>query len=161
MSILVVYGSNREGTAGLARMIADVFVADGHDAEVAPAADAGPVAGHEAVVVAGALYATRWHRAARRFVRRNAAALREVPVWLVSSGPLDDTAREGTIPPVPQVAAAMELVHARGHMTFGGRLAPDAKGFPASAMAKTRSGDWRDPEHVREWVTLVESELAA
>ena len=30
----------------------------------------------------------------------------------------------------------MEKVGAKGHVTFGGRLPADAKGFPASAMAK-------------------------
>jgi menaquinone-dependent protoporphyrinogen oxidase len=31
----------------------------------------------------------------------------------------------------------MERVGTRGHIILGGRLSPDAKGFPASAMAKT------------------------
>ena len=44
-------------------------------------------------------------------------------------------------------------------LTFGGRLEPDAKGFPASAMAKTKSGDWRDAEHVARWVDQVVDEL--
>lgn len=47
---------------------------------------------------------------------------------------------------------AMARIGARGQVTFGGRLSPDAKGFPASAMAKTRAGDWRDAAHVRRWV---------
>lgn len=54
---------------------------------------------------------------------------------------------------------AVVVSGARGHVTFGGRLAPDAKGFPASAMAKTNAGDWRDPEHVRGWVAAVAKEL--
>jgi len=49
----------------------------------------------------------------------------------------------------------MERVGARGHITFGGRLSPDAKGFPASAMAKNRAGDWRDPAQVRAWVRFI------
>ena len=53
----------------------------------------------------------------------------------------------------------MDRVDARGHVIFGGRLTPDAKGFPASAMAKKNSGDWRDAEEVRTWVRQVASEL--
>src|SRR5664280_1306880 len=34
-------------------------------------------------------------------------------------------------------------------------LGPDAKGFPASAMAKNRAGDWRDPAQVRAWVRSI------
>jgi hypothetical protein len=45
----------------------------------------------------------------------------------------------------------MERIGARGHTTFGGRLSADAKGFPASAMAKKMSGDWRNPDRIRAW----------
>jgi menaquinone-dependent protoporphyrinogen oxidase len=60
---------------------------------------------------------------------------------------------------VPQVQELLERIGARGHVTFGGRLPADAKGFPASAMAKTRAGDWRDPERIRGWAADVAVEL--
>lgn len=109
----------------------------------------------DAVIVAGALYANRWHSDAWRFVRRNAEALRGLPVWLVSSGPLDDSAERHDLAPTKQVRKWADAVGARGHVTFGGRLASDAKGFPASAMAKTNAGDWRDRAHVQRWVETV------
>ncbi|MGZ5380005.1 MAG: hypothetical protein ACXWD8_19055 [Mycobacterium sp.] len=116
---------------------------------VVSAADVYDLAGFEVIVV-GALYAKQMapRRSAIR-VKRNAAALRKLPVWLVSSGPLDESAEQSDIPATPQVRKLAAAVGARGHVTFGGRLAPDAMGFPASAMAKTNAGDWRDPEHVR------------
>jgi menaquinone-dependent protoporphyrinogen oxidase len=103
------------------------------------------------VIVASALYSNRWHRDARRFIRRNTAALRKMPVWLVSSGPLDDSAEHNDIPPTKQVAKLAKRIGARGHVTFGGRLSAHATGFPASALAKTKAGDWRNPDHVRQW----------
>ena len=39
-------------------------------------------------------------------------------------------------PPTSQVRKLAAAVGARSHVTFAGRLTPDAKGFPASAMAK-------------------------
>jgi len=111
-------------------------------------------------MAASAAAGRAWNRDARRLVRRHAKALRERPVWLLSSGPLDDSARAGTLPPVPRVARLAAMVGARGTVTFGGRLAADAKGFPASAMAKTRAGDWRDPGQVTEFADLVSSALA-
>ena len=76
---------------------------------------------------AGALYANRWHRDARRFVRRNTAALRELPVWLVSSGPLSDSAEHQEIPPTRQVAKlAKQLARSAVMSTFGGRLSQTA-----------------------------------
>jgi menaquinone-dependent protoporphyrinogen oxidase len=159
MRVLVVHGSNRGGTAGLAEMIGDALVADGLSVDVRPAREPGSPTGYDAVIVAGALYASRWHRDARRFVRRNAQVLRGLPVWLVASGPLDNRVRAGQLPPVRQVAKLVESVGARGQRTFGGRLEPDAKGFAARAMAKKLAGDWRDPEQVREFPAVVARSL--
>ncbi len=159
MRVLVTFGSKRGGTGGLATMIGDALTEAGCEVVVRPAKQPGDLGGFDAVIVAGALYANRWHRDARRFVRRNTLALRGLPVWMVSSGPLDDSAEERDIPPTAQVAKLLHRVDARGHVTFGGRLEPDAKGFPASAMAKKRAGDWRSPAHVRRWVAAVVSEL--
>jgi menaquinone-dependent protoporphyrinogen oxidase len=155
MRVLVVYGSKRGGTAGLAQMIGEALIADGLSVDVRPAREPGSPIGYDAVIVAGALYASRWHRDARRFVRRNAHVLRSLSVWLVASGPLDGTARDGSLPPVRQVAKLVESIGAIGHETFGGRLEPDAKGFPASAMAKKSSGDWRDPQQVKGFAATV------
>lgn len=159
MDVLIAYGSKRGGTAGLAEMIAEEMVAAGLQVAVQPAREVQSIGNADAVVVAGALYASRWQRDARRFVKRLTEELRRRPVWLVSSGPLDGSASAKEIAPVKQVAAAMASVGARGHVTFGGRLEPDAKGYPASVMAKKMAGDWRDPEDVHRWVVSVVDEL--
>jgi len=94
-------------------------------------------------------------------VKRHAAELRQRPVYFFSSGPLDDSAARREIPPVRGVKALMKRAGARGHVTFGGRLAPDAKGFPARAMARKLSGDWRDAGQVRAWAGSVAAQLRA
>jgi hypothetical protein len=92
-------------------------------------------------------------------VERNVEALRRMPVWLFSSGPLDNSADQKSIPPVKEVAVLMERVGALDHATFGGRLPADAKGFPASAMAKTHAGDWRNPDRVHAWAGEIAEAL--
>jgi menaquinone-dependent protoporphyrinogen oxidase len=159
MTILVTYGSKRGGTKGLAEMVADALRKGGFDVDVRAAGDVDRVDDYEAVIVGGALYAFRWHRDARRFVKHHAAQLRTRPTWLFSSGPLDDSASTKAIPPVKGVQALMKRVNARGHVTFGGRLSPDATGFPARAMAKKVAGDWRDPDAVHAWAASVADEL--
>ena len=160
MRVLVIHGSKRGGTTGLAEMVADALREHGIESHVRAAEHRRrDLATYDAVVVGGGLYAGRWHRDARRFVKRHASELAEMPVWMFSSGPLDYSAEEQDIPPVPQVAAAMELVGARGHTTFGGYLAPDARGFPASAMARRSAGDWRSLEQVRKWVEEISGAL--
>jgi menaquinone-dependent protoporphyrinogen oxidase len=161
MRVLVAYGSKRGGTAGLAQMIAKGLSSNGVEADARAARDVWTLKPYTAVVVAGALYHNRWHRDARWFVQRYADQLRTLPVWLVSSGPLDDSTGWGTLPPVTQVKRIGGEIGARGCVTFGGRLEPDAKGFPASVMAKMHAGDWRDPEQVRGFVLVVVADLAA
>lgn len=159
MSILVTYGSKRGGTEGLAQMVASGLRQEGFQVELLPPKQAKRLDDHEAVVVGGALYAFRWHRAAKRFVKRHTRELRERPVFFFSSGPLDDSATEKVIPPVKGVQALMHRVGAQGHATFGGRLSPDARGFPASAMAKNHAGDWRDAAQVRTSVQSIAADL--
>lgn len=162
MRVLITWGSKRGGTEGIARMIGDDLRGAGHEVVEVAAHGVGRLRAHndfDAVVIGGALYANRWHHDARRFVRRNVAALRKVPVWFFSSGPLDDSALAGPIPPPTQVAVLMERVGALGHATFGGRLAPDAAGFPARAMAKEHAGDWRNREHVARWAADLARQL--
>jgi len=156
---LVVYGTKRAGTFGIAEWIGDTLTESGIETDVRPAEHRIHVSDYDAVIIGGALYTGRWHRHARRFVKRYATVLSGRPVWLFSSGPLDDSAGTTEIPPVPQVRQAIDRIGARGHITFGGRLLPDAKGFPASAMAKKSDADWRDPARVRSWATAVAADL--
>jgi menaquinone-dependent protoporphyrinogen oxidase len=151
MRILITWGSKRGGTEGIARMIGEALEQEGLRVNVLPPDEAARARDFDAAVVGGALYANRWHRAARRFVTRREKDLRRVPVWFFSSGPLDDSAERQVIPPTTQVEILMERVGAQGHATFGGRLLPGARGFPASAMAKKHAGDWRQKDRIRSW----------
>ena len=147
MRVLIAFGSKRGGTAGLADMNGDALRAAGCETVVSPATGIYDLTEFDAVIVASALYANRWHRDARRFVQRNTAALCRLPVWLVSSGPLDDSAEQRDIPPTTQVAKLANRIGARGHVTFGGRLSPDARGLPRLSHGQNPCGRLarRDP----------------
>ncbi len=158
--VLVAYGTEHGSTAEIAEWIAHDLRSRGLVAEVASAGAVRDVDGFDAVILGGALSGGRWHRDARRFARRYATALRGRPVWLFSSGPLDHSAEERDIPPVRSAARAARWLDARGHTTFGGRLRASARGFPASAMARTRAGDFRDRDQVRAWADTIAADLA-
>jgi menaquinone-dependent protoporphyrinogen oxidase len=159
MRVLVTWGSKRGGTAGIGTMIADALRASGVDVVAAPVEQVTSLNGFGGVVIGGALYANLWPWKVRRFVNRNVRALRAVPVWMFSSGPLDATADAKDIPPAPVVGVLAERVGALGHVTFGGRLEPTARGFPASAMAKKHSGDWRNVDRIRAWAARIAAAL--
>jgi menaquinone-dependent protoporphyrinogen oxidase len=157
--VLVAYGSTRGGTREIAEAIAETMLNEGIDVELADAADIRDVFAYDAVIIGGALYMGRWHRAARKLVKAEANALRMRPVWLFSSGPLDASANVRDLPPTHQVENLMSRIAARRHVVFGGRLERDAKGFPASAMAKKMAGDWRDWHQIRGWAKQVAHEI--
>ena len=108
----------------------------------------------------GALYAFRWHREARRFVKRHTRQLRDGRPGFFSSGPLDETATQKDIPPVKGVQALMKRVPAKGHVTFGGRLTPDGA-VSRLGHGQEELGRRRDPEQVRAWTDHVAARLRA
>ncbi|HWA65551.1 MAG TPA: flavodoxin domain-containing protein [Mycobacteriales bacterium] len=160
MQVLVVYGSTRGATAGLAHMVADACATHGVATSVRRAVDVRSISGVDAVVVGGAIYGNRWHPEATAFVRRHHTALRELPVWFFSSGPLDDSARSGALAALPQVSSLAREIDIRGHMTFGGMLDRRPTGLLAMSPWRTL-GDFRDRDHVAEWVDRIAAELAA
>jgi len=159
--VLVAYGTTNGSTAEIAEAVADVLRKDGLTVETAPAASVADVTTYDAVVVGGGLYAGRWHKDARRFVRRHRRALAERPLWLFSSGPLDASASERDIPPVPGVRRTMTRLDARGHVTFGGCLQEGAKGRIARMIVRNgKGGDFRDFTAIETWAASVADELA-
>ncbi len=151
MRILVAFGSKRGGTEGIARIIGNTLADWDVEVEVTTPEMAGPLTDYDAAIIGGSLYAGRWNGHVARFVKRNADQLRTMPVWLFSSGPLSDVAVRESIPPTRRVQSLARLIGARGHATFGGRLARDARGFLATAMARKAAGDWRDSPQIRRW----------
>ena|SRR5439155_8225849 len=101
MNVLVAYATTGGSTAEIARWIAEELRDAGLTVDVRPAADVDNLAGYRAIVLGGAMYAAGWHHDARRFAHRFAAQTAGRPVWLFSSGPLDSSADETDLPPVP------------------------------------------------------------
>ena len=159
-SVLVAYGTTNGSTAQIAEAVAEVLRKEGLTAETMSAGSVADVTRYDAVVVGGGLYAGRWHKDARRFVRRHRRALAECPVWFFSSGPLDATASERDIAPVPGVRRTMTRLGARGHVTFGGCLQEGAKGRIARMIVRNgKGGDFRNFPEIEAWAARVAGEL--
>lgn len=62
-SVLVAYATKSGSTARIAEIIAEALREQGLQAEVRPAREVLKPAGYDAVVLGGALYAGRWHKA--------------------------------------------------------------------------------------------------
>lgn len=160
-TVLVAYASENGSTTRIAETVADVLRKGGLTVETSAARSVASVASYDAVVVGGALYAGRWHKDARRFVRRHRGELVERPVWFFSSGPLDASASHRDIPPVPWVNRAMARLGVREHVTFGGCLEEGAKGRVAAMILKSgKGGDFRDFDAIEAWAAGVAGALA-
>lgn len=160
--VLVAYASKNGSTAQIAEWIGDDLTSRGIEADVRPAAEVGDLIGYDAVILGSAVYAGRWLRSAARFARRHRKVLLELPVWLFSSGPLDATAAEGALPPVPSAVRIADRVDAADQITFGGRLVDGAGGLIArQILAQGKGGDFRDREQVRAWALGVADDIAA
>ncbi|MGW3944387.1 flavodoxin domain-containing protein [Streptomyces phaeochromogenes] len=160
-SVLVAYGTTNGSTAEIAEAVAKVLREDGLTVDVLPARSVASVASYEAVVVGGSVYAGRWQKDARRFLRHHRRALAGRPLWMFSSGPLDASASERDIPPVPGVKRAMVRLDAKEHVTFGGCLEEGAKGFIARKIISSgKGGDFRDFTEIEAWAKRIAGELA-
>ncbi|WP_040814999.1 flavodoxin domain-containing protein [Nocardia concava] len=161
-TVLVAYGSKRGGTAEIAEWIGESLRVAGVAVEVRDARQVRALEEFGAVVVGGALYTGRWHRDARRFARRFGRQLRERPVWVFASGPLDastDGGEDGNAFGAKSVRKIADRIDARETTFFGGRLESTARGFPASAMAKKSAGDFRNRDRIEAWAKEIAARL--
>jgi menaquinone-dependent protoporphyrinogen oxidase len=164
--VLVVVASKYGGTRGIAEVLTAALPATdaareaGLTAVLYDAAHAPAPGRADAVLVGSAVYAGRWREEARDYVTAHAAQLRTRPVWLFSSGPIG-------YPPYPpeephDVHPLRELVGARGHRVFAGRLDAELLSVGERAMVtamRAPLGDFRDMDAVRAWATELAGEL--
>lgn len=163
MRILVATASRHGATHEIGQQLGTALAADladrGTDAEVdvRNASDVTTLADYSAVVLGSAVYMGRWLRDARHFVDEHETALQAVPVWLFSSGPVDDANPKPTpaaAPPTPPWA--------REHRVFPGRLDRSVLGSGerlVAAVVRASDGDHRDPAAVEAWAHEIGAAL--
>ncbi len=157
--VLVAYASKYGSTREIAEAIGETLATAGLDVDVRPAREIRDLSPYGAVVVGSALYAAHWQREANRFLRAHREALRERPVWIFSSGPLDQSANLSEIPMTEHVRPEVEPIAPREHRTFGGRLLPGTPGLDEALLATHRTGDFRDFARIRAWAAAIAAAL--
>lgn len=161
MKILVTTASKHGATAEIADAIAGKLREHDLEVEVHEPADVTTPDGYDAVILGSAVYAGRWMDTARRFSERHHQALRRLPVWLFSSGPIGDP-----LAPVDEPADGHRLLGelgAREHRVFPGRVNSSDLGWverTITKMVKAPDGDFRDFDAIRIWATEIADQLA-
>ena len=172
MVVLVAYATDHGSTRGVADRIAGRLQLRGVRAEACAVADVLQVSRYEAVVLGSAIHGGKWLPEARQFADRNAALLRERPVWLFSVSTLGD--EESMFPPgvadrlrawrkeTPELAEMRRLLHPREHRNFAGAIARSH--WPATGRAfflatGGRYGDHRNWPAIEAWADLIATQL--
>jgi menaquinone-dependent protoporphyrinogen oxidase len=161
MKVLVAVASLHEATHGIAEVVADELRTTGLEVDLRDAGDVTGVAEYQAVVLGSAVYTGDWLPDARHFVRAYGVALKAIPVWLFSSGPIG-AGDETTLGDPPAVQELMKATGAREHWVFSGRLDKQALDVAEQSVTKVveaPEGDYRDLGAIIEWARSIASSL--
>jgi menaquinone-dependent protoporphyrinogen oxidase len=156
--VLVAYASKNGSTAEIAEAVSTELEHHGLEVDCLEAGSVRQIERYGAVVLGSAVYAKRWRRSARRFLRRHGRKLASLPWWVFSSGPVgepkpDDPRAAAWLEP-PRTMAKVERLGARGHVVFGGRVPLEPHNFIERAMVKNtlaEFADRRDWEEISRW----------
>ena len=97
---------------------------------------------------------------ARGLAERQAAALAARPVWLFSSGQVDEPAKPADNP--VDVSKILAANRARDHQMFTGKLVRKHLSFPTGPWPRPSApprGDFRNWAEIREWATSIADTL--
>jgi menaquinone-dependent protoporphyrinogen oxidase len=163
--VLVAYASKYGATAEIARRIGDTLAEEGVQVKVLPAEKAPDLAQFGAVVLGSAVYAGQWRKEAADFLQANEATLKEMPVWLFSSGPTGEgdpvEAMKGwRFPETLQPLA--DRIGPRKIAFFMGELDMEKLNLAEKLIVKAMkapTGDFRDWESISAWAKGIAREL--
>lgn len=165
MTVLVAFASKRGSTREIAETVAATLRREGLGVCLERVEDVQSLDGYDAVVVGSAVYIKRWRGDARHFLKKHRKALRQMPFWVFSSGPVGDPANdnpEWTEP--PKIVEKVEELGGRGHVVFGGCLPSEPTGFMVKAMVEGTPKEFRDRRdwaQIRDWAHQIASSLVA
>lgn len=165
MTVLVAYASKRGSTAEIAETVAATLRRAGLEVDLKSVEEVRGLEPYGAVVLGSAVYMKRWRGDARHFLKKHRKALRQMPFWVFSSGPVGDPAQDNPdwMEP-PKLAEKVEEMGGRGRVVFGGSLPLQPRGVMERAMVEGTPKQYRDRRdwgEIREWAGQVASELVA
>ncbi|HEX5990557.1 MAG TPA: flavodoxin domain-containing protein [Solirubrobacterales bacterium] len=165
MTVLVAYSSKRGSTAEIAETVAATLRREGLGVCLEPVESVANLDRFDAVVLGSAVYMKRWRGDAKHFLKKHRKALRQMPFWVFSSGPVGDPAKDDPdwMEP-PKLAEKVEEMGGRAHVVFGGCVPAEPKGFMERAMAEGVPKEYRDRrdwDEIRGWAQQIAADLAA
>ena len=158
IDVLVAYATKHGSTEEVAEAVTEELQGLGLEVELAKLRKVRDLDGYRSVVIGAPLYTGRWHKDARKFVKRHGKALEELPVAVFALGPLK-LAEEDVAGSRKQLDRALALAPELRPATvevFGGVIDPAKLRFPFNRM---EAGDARDWDAIRAWARSLPGEL--
>lgn len=156
MKVLVCAASKHGATTEIAAEIGAALAALGVEATVLAPSEVSSIEGFDAAVIGSAIYAGRWLEPARDLVERHQEALRAIPVWLFSSGPVGTPPKPDDPPADAEPLAA--LIGAREVRLFAGEIDKSRLGFAEKAIVaaiRAQEGDFRPWGDIERWAREI------
>jgi len=142
--VLVAHASRKGSTREVADAIAARLEAKGLRTVVQDARDPVDLRTFDAVVLGGALYTGRWHRDARRFLRRHQRILATMPLAVFALGPAatDDHSMAVSLAQLERALGRTRDLQPVAITIFGGVIDPERLRFPFNRMPPSDARDW-------------------
>lgn len=157
------HGSTAEIAAEISKSLRHANAVEAIDADLRAVEEIATLDGYDAVILGSAIYGGRWLTTAVEFVARHEAELRQLPLWLFSSGPVGGPDAPGQQRAV-DVESMARAINAVDYWVFGGKVDRRDLGLSeqlAFRLMRVPDGDFRDWAAVRAWTTEIVERLSA
>ncbi len=163
-SILVAYATRYGSTREVAEQVAATLRDSGLEANIQPAREVRTLEAYRSVVLGAPLYMFRWHKDAKRFLRRHRQALAGRPVAIFCLGPIHDEEKEyqDARAQLDKQLARFPWLTPAAIEIFGGVWDPSKLGFPFNvlpALKQIPASDIRDWDAIRAWASGLAAKL--
>jgi menaquinone-dependent protoporphyrinogen oxidase len=163
--VLVAFASKYGATTEIARRVGEVLEGAGLETEVLPAEQVKDAAAYRAVILGSAVYAGQWRKEAAEFLQGNEQVLKDLPVWLFSSGPTGEgdpveLMKGWRFPETLQETA--NRIGPRETAFFMGDIDMKKLNLPERMIVKAikaPTGDFRDWESIEAWAGSIADQL--
>jgi menaquinone-dependent protoporphyrinogen oxidase len=159
--ILVTYATKYGATKEIAEKIGEVLRQAELPTDVVLVDRVGDLTPYKAIILGSAVYIGKWRKEAVEFLKKNAQALAERPVWLFSSGPTGEgdpveLLKGWRIP--GEMQPLVDQIKLRDIAVFHGSLDNEKMNMVEKWMIKNVKapvGDFRDWDAITAWATSI------
>ena len=161
MKILIAYASKHGATEGIAKAIGDAFKKQRYQVDVLKVESVKSLEDYDAILIGSGIYAGNWLKQAKIFIEKFGNDLKDLPVWLFSSGPVGD-------PLKPQDNKAVNIdeliknINIKEHKIFAGKIDNSQLGIGEKLITKALRvpyGDYRNWPAIETWANDIAKSL--